>query len=87
MTVRVSTNVQGKRLRVLVEDDGPGIRADHRHLVFEPMFTTKEQGIGLGLTSARESARSVGGDIELVRWTSGTAFAVLLPMSAEKESA
>jgi signal transduction histidine kinase len=78
--VRVSTRSDGKRLRVLVEDDGPGIRPDLRHLVFEPMFSTKERGVGLGLTSARESARSVGGDIQLVRWNEGTAFAVLLPI-------
>ena len=81
-TVRVTTGVDGQNLHVLVEDDGPGIRADHRHLVFEPMFTTKEHGVGLGLTSARESARSMGGDIELVRWAAGTAFVVILPICA-----
>ncbi len=86
-TVRLSTSLQDHRLRVLVEDNGPGIRAEHRHLVFEPMFTTKEHGVGLGLTAARESARSVGGDIQLVRWTGGTAFAVYLPMCAEQEGA
>jgi two-component system sensor histidine kinase FlrB len=81
ITVKVSTRIEGKSLRVLVEDDGPGIRADHRQLVFEPMFSTKDQGVGFGLTSARESARSLGGDLQLVRWNAGTAFAVLLPMS------
>jgi signal transduction histidine kinase len=87
LTVRVSTSVEGKRLRVLVEDDGPGIRADHQQLVFEPMFSTKAQGVGFGLTSARESARSLGGDLQLVRWTGGTAFAVFLPVSKTLEEA
>jgi signal transduction histidine kinase len=78
--VRVTTRVDGPSLLVLVEDDGPGIRADQRHLVFEPMFSTKPQGVGLGLTSARESARSLGGDVRLVRWNQGTAFEVSLPI-------
>jgi signal transduction histidine kinase len=78
--VRVTTRVEGPNLSVLVEDDGPGIRADQRHLVFEPMFSTKPQGVGLGLTSARESARSLGGDVRLVRWSQGTAFEVSLPI-------
>jgi signal transduction histidine kinase len=86
IAVRVSTNIEGERLRVLVEDNGPGIRPEHRSIVFDPMFTTKRNGVGLGLTSSRESARAVGGDLELVRWTEGTAFAVYLPIcSAEEE--
>jgi C4-dicarboxylate-specific signal transduction histidine kinase len=70
---------------VLVEDDGPGIRPEHRTIVFEPMFTTKRNGVGLGLTSSRESARAVGGDLELVRSREGTAFAVFLPICSAEE--
>jgi signal transduction histidine kinase len=80
VTVNVSTRIEGAQLRIVVEDNGPGIRPDHRQLVFEPMFTTKAHGVGLGLSSARESARSVGGDILLERWVHGAAFAVLLPL-------
>jgi signal transduction histidine kinase len=83
--VRVTTSVEGARLRVIVEDDGPGILEEHRHTVFEPMFTTKQDGVGLGLTSSRESARAVGGDLELLRWTEGTAFAVYLPICSAEE--
>ena len=84
-TIRVTATRQDAQLRVLVEDTGPGIRADVRHLVFEPMFTTKEHGVGLGLTSARESARAVGGDLQLVRSSPGTAFAVYLPIHTAQE--
>jgi signal transduction histidine kinase len=85
--VRVTTEVQGERLCVLVEDDGPGIPAHQRTRVFDPLFSTKEQGIGLGLTSARESARSVGGDLQLVRWSGGASFAVYLPICPATEDA
>jgi signal transduction histidine kinase len=80
-TVRVSSSLQGKLLRVLVEDDGPGIPSEHRLQVFDPFFTTKRDGTGIGLSAAREAARAGGGDVQLVRWTEGAAFAVLLPSS------
>jgi signal transduction histidine kinase len=83
--VRVSTRIEGARLRVLVEDDGPGIRVEHRNAVFDPMFTTKQHGVGLGLTASRESARAVGGELELVRSVEGTSFAVLLPICSAEE--
>ncbi len=79
ITVRVSSSAQGKLLRVIVEDDGPGIRFEHRLQVFDPFFTTKPEGTGIGLSAAREAARDAGGDVLLVRWTDGAAFAVMLP--------
>lgn len=84
VTIRITaTSTEDLWLRVLVEDDGPGIRPEDRHHIFGPLFTTKSDGVGLGLSSARESARSIGGDVMLIRWTQGAAFAVLLPLSAK----
>ncbi|MCA3188176.1 MAG: two-component sensor histidine kinase, partial [Cupriavidus sp.] len=40
---------QDKRLHVTVKDNGPGIAAEHLARVFEPFFTTREVGQGLGL--------------------------------------
>lgn len=80
ITIRISATTEDLWLRVVVEDNGPGIRSDDRYHVFGPLFTTKSDGVGLGLTSARESARAIGGDVQLVRWTNGAAFAVLLPL-------
>jgi len=81
ITISISASVEDFWLRVLVEDNGPGIRPEDRLHVFSPMFTTKTEGVGLGLTSARELARSLRGDVLLTRWTDGAAFAVLLPLS------
>jgi signal transduction histidine kinase len=81
ITVRVSSTLEGRLLRTLVEDDGPGIAPEYRLQVFDPFFTTKVDGTGIGLSAAREAARAAGGDVELVRWQDGAAFAVLLPAS------
>lgn len=81
ITITITATVEDFWLRVVVEDNGPGIRAEDRLHVFGPMFTTKADGVGLGLTSARELARSLCGDVMLTRWTAGAAFAVLLPLS------
>lgn len=83
--VRVSASIEDDLLCVLVEDNGPGIPTEQRERVFDPLFSTKAHGIGLGLTSALESARSVGGDLQLVRWIGGATFAVYLPIYPAEE--
>ncbi|MBK8596285.1 MAG: HAMP domain-containing protein [Holophagales bacterium] len=48
--VRVRASVEKGVARVVVADDGPGIPAEERDLVFEPTFSTKAEGFGLGLS-------------------------------------
>lgn len=52
--------------RLEVEDDGPGVPEEIRHLVFQPFFTTKPDGNGIGLASANQIVTGHGGRIELV---------------------
>jgi two-component system sensor histidine kinase AtoS len=79
IAIKVSSSRQGDLLRTVVEDDGPGIPPEYRLQVFDPFFTTKPDGTGIGLSAAREAARAAGGDVQLLRWTGGAAFAVILP--------
>ena len=69
-----------------VEDDGVGMDEATRRRIFDPYFTTKEAGRGLGLAVVLHTVRRHGGALS-VRSTSGTgaAFRVLLPLSEGRE--
>jgi signal transduction histidine kinase len=58
---------------VEVRDSGPGVPDDLREKVFDPFFTTRQQGTGLGLAFVREIARDHGGDVEIDRAPEGGA--------------
>lgn len=65
--------------RVRVEDDGPGVPRDIRSEIFEPGFSTKKNGWGIGLSLARRIVRdSHGGDVVLVPTEKGATFDIIL---------
>lgn len=69
-------------VRIVVEDDGPGIPEAIQNRIFEPGFSTKPRGWGLGLALARRIVEDYhGGRLRLLRSTPGvrTVFAVDLP--------
>lgn len=63
-----------------VHDTGPGVPAEKRTQIFQPFFTTKAGGMGLGLLSAKAAAKAHGGSIEVADSPLGGAcFRVTLP--------
>jgi len=68
LEVRVAPGAGG--VIVAVADHGPGIPRDQRAQVFEPYWTTKDEGTGLGLALVRQTAVAHGGTVE-VRDTPG----------------
>jgi signal transduction histidine kinase len=67
-------------VRVTVADDGPGIPADSRQRIFEPYFTTKKHGTGLGLAMVKQTVLAHGGTIDAEKSPSGGAkFVINLP--------
>jgi PAS domain S-box-containing protein len=83
---------QGTGVELKVEDNGPGIAAEHRGHIFEPFFTTKKDvGTGLGLWVSKEIAERHGGHIEVSSGKAsslgGAVFTVFLPCDAQIETA
>src|SRR4051812_48208504 len=67
------------RVRVRVADDGPGVPREIRNQIFEPGFSTKEKGWGIGLSLARRIVRdSHGGELLLVPSERGATFDMVL---------
>jgi signal transduction histidine kinase len=71
----------GDRLSVRIEDTGAGMTPGEIERIFNPEYTTKEKGLGLGLSIAHEIIRGHGGEIHVEsRPGSGTTFDILLPV-------
>jgi PAS domain S-box-containing protein len=72
----------GRYVRLTVKDEGHGIPPDHLHRVFDPYFTTKAGGHGLGLASVYSVVQRHGGHVTVASALGkGTSFAVYLPAS------
>jgi len=73
----------GGSVRIVFEDNGPGIAQDVQRRIFDPFFTTRDVGAGkgMGLTVAYEVVNSCGGAIDVQsKQGQGAAFVITLPM-------
>jgi signal transduction histidine kinase len=82
-SLKVDAVLADDRLRIEVRDSGPGISAADAERVFEPLYTTKAQGVGLGLSVSRAYARSNGGDL-YVSQTGGAGACFVLDLPAQR---
>lgn len=79
-TVRVGARATAKGTRVSVEDTGPGVPEVVRARLFQPFFTTKPSGTGLGLMLAREIVLEHKGELDVESSPlGGAAFTIDLP--------
>ncbi len=84
--INVVASSRENRAEFRVTDDGPGVAVDVAHRVFEPLFTTKAKGTGIGLSLCRRILEAHGGSISLAARTTsspdanlrGASFIVLL---------
>lgn len=79
--VRVSARTLGGRHRLSVEDDGAGVERGDLEKIFQPFFTTKKDGSGLGLSAALRIAQKHGGTVEVDSAGAGrgATFTLVLP--------
>jgi len=77
----------GELLLIEVRDSGPGVPSQNRAAVFEPYFTTKEDGTGLGLWIAQQIVAAHGGTIQVENAPEGGAvFTFRLPWRARENA-
>jgi signal transduction histidine kinase len=79
--LKISARAVENGVELLFQDNGPGIPEDRRENIFEPFFSTKEGGTGLGLTVSYNIVTAHGGTLDLIDGLdSGACFRLFLPM-------
>ena len=76
---RLSINVEWvlPRVRVVFSDNGPGFDAQQLGRVMEPFYTTKEDGMGIGLSLCRRIITAHGGNLEAGNGPQGGAMVIV----------
>lgn len=83
--LRVSTSADSTHVRVVFADTGGGIAPENITRIFEPYFTTKEDGNGLGLLIVRRIVRAHGGEVVLESSPGkGLTLTVMLPRADKR---
>ena len=76
---------QSKEVRIHVRDDGPGLKPEERRHLFDPFYSARQagRGLGFGLSKAWRIVTNHGGRIEVAGQTGeGAVFTLILPMTA-----
>lgn len=84
ITIRVKSLISGF-VSIDIEDNGRGIDQNVRDKIFQPNFTTKSSGTGLGLAFVKQAIETSGGTIRYKTETSvGTIFYILIPLKTKR---
>lgn len=80
-SIRIQLSGDERNCTLVFSDNGPGVPAKIGDCVFEPLFTRKEGGRGMGLTVARQLVKSCGGHVDLLTdgRRRGAHFRIVLP--------
>lgn len=79
--IKLTTSIKDELFVIQVADNGSGMDAETRQHIFEPYFTTKASGTGLGLTMVYKIIKEFGGEIEVEsELARGTTFFISLPV-------
>lgn len=79
----VSTAVDGDSVHAIVSDTGAGLDPELRERIFDPFFSTKSDGLGMGLSISRTIVESHGGRLWTVPSPRGATFQFTLPINPE----
>ena len=77
--MKISVRVSQDSIEIDLADNGPGIQEEIRDRVFDPYFTTRSTGTGMGLALCEKIIRQHNGNIDFETGPTGTVFTVSLP--------
>jgi len=81
----INLKLQGNEVIINIKDTGVGIDEEHKEKIFNPFFTTKDEGTGLGLTITYKIIEEHGGKIQVKsKKREGSLFIITLPIRSEK---
>jgi two-component system, NtrC family, sensor histidine kinase HydH len=83
----IATTVADNELRVAIQDSGSGIPPDIQPSLFQPYFSTKEKGSGMGLALSEKLISQHGGRIGYQTGSGGTTFEIAIPLEGRNGSA
>jgi len=86
-TLAIAASVVSGELRILIKDSGPGIAPEARKNLFQPYFSTKTKGSGLGLALSEKLINQHGGHIDYQTGPEGTTFEITVPIEQRNEAA
>lgn len=79
--INIYLNKSEEYLAIFVKDNGIGISKRNQKNLFQPKFTTKKSGMGLGLSITKNIIESIGGTISFESNSKGTIFKITLPLN------
>lgn len=80
--LKITSRIDGKEARVEIEDNGPGVLPDRQAKIFDAFYTTKAEGLGLGLSLCRSIIEGHGGRLTLRDGQpNGAIFEAALPLA------
>ncbi len=85
--IEAEVSTEENMLCISIRDNGPGISEEVQQHIFDPFYTTRTQGTGLGLAVVQAVAKAHGGRVKLVSTPGkGSEFSMLLPLQATTAS-
>lgn len=78
--LEVAAQRKGEFVQIQFRDNGPGIAVENLKKIFDPFFSTKHKGTGLGLTICQKIIQDHRGDIQVNSTPTGTTFTIALPV-------
>ena len=81
--MKVTCDMKNDKMILTVENNGGEIPSGNAENIFEPFYTTKEQGTGLGLSLVENMVKGLGGKITLKTLRNKTVFVILIPLKHE----